>query len=105
MSGLEYMDSDKYCRSCCDSVIRGSLFADIQMSRVKINSEMPAWLLDLHRMKVAGIRLTRLELNETQVDILKEIIKTKDHESHSIAQIIIRNFNGSKAGKNRTPNG
>lgn len=53
---------------------------------------MPAWLIDLQRMKIAGIRLVNIEFHRIEIETLKQITKTRDHESHSIAQAIIRNF-------------
>jgi len=39
---------------------------------------------------------------EYQIEIIKEIEKTKDHESHSTAQAIIRNIDRAKKGNYRS---
>lgn len=87
------MDMDiKYCGSCTDYYFKHII-------------KIPEELIELKRIELAGKRIIRRKLEQYQIELIREISKTENHESHSIARSIIRNIDSIKEGRYRRKSG
>jgi superfamily II helicase len=80
-------DADpEYCDQCTEVYLR----------RTHRMQESPFEVVDLKRKIIAGKRILRRRYEQYQIELIKEISKTKDHESYRIAQSIIIYTKGFK---------
>lgn len=80
---------DKYCPLCTDSYMHNQF-------------KMPPELYSLKRLHIAGRRLIKLDFSYHDIELLKEIAKRKNHESHSSAQLTLRYIAKAKKGSYRS---
>lgn len=102
-----YLDCEKYCRECTDSQVEAALMSrdGVRKSYFDFAIILPKELLDLKRIEMASHKIFRLELQDYHIELLNEITKTKDHESRTVAQTLIRNFARPEEREARASNG
>ena len=60
---------------------------------IKERFKVPDGLVELKRLQMSGIRILNRRWHPSEIDLLIQISKTKNHESCSIARSLIRDIN------------